>query len=121
MSRLRRMSQGVAAAASPRVPNFYVAIAKNASGGGCCGEPPSAKFLCRDCEERLGGGVLRRGPACQIFMSRMRRTPRGVAAAASPRVPNFYVAIAKNASGGGCCGEPLRANESIFGKIFFNI
>src|SRR3954462_13122227 len=104
------MPRGVTASASPRVPNLCVAIAKNASGGGCFGEPPSAKFMCRDCEERLGGGcfgeppiakfmcrdceerlggwLLRRAPECQIYVSRLRRTPRGVAASASLRVPN---------------------------------
>src|SRR3954470_21994515 len=79
VSRLRRMPREVAASASPRVPSLCVAIEKNASRGGCCGEPPSAKFMCRDCEERLGGWLL----------------------SASSRVPSLCVAIAKNASWGG--------------------
>src|SRR3954467_13514721 len=99
----------MAASASPRVPYLCVAIAKNASGGGCFSEPPSAKFMCRDCEERLRGWLLRRAPECQIYVSRLRRTPRGGAASTSPRVPNLCVAIAKNALGGGCFGEPPSA------------
>src|SRR3954465_8005823 len=97
----------------PSADVVLVVIAKNASGDGCCGEPPSANFcLCRDCEEHLGGWLLRRAPECQfLFMSRLRRRPRGVAGAATPRVPIFvYVAIVKNTSGGGCCGEPPSAN-----------
>src|SRR3954462_4607665 len=85
---------------------YFVTIAKNAPGGGCFGEPPSAKLFCRDCEERLGGWLLRRAPECQVIVSRLRRMPRGVAASANPRVPSYCVAIVKNASGGGCFGEP---------------
>src|SRR3954467_13514720 len=86
-----------------------VMTVKGASGDGCFGEPPSAVFMCRDCEERLGGWLLQRAPECQIHVSRLRRTPQGVAASPSPRVPNLCVAIAKNASGGGCFDEPPSA------------
>src|SRR3954467_7226621 len=98
VSRLRRTPRGVAASASPRVPSECVTIAEDASGGGCFGEPPSAKLMCRDCGGRLGGWLLRRAPECQVDVPRLRRTPRGVATSASPRVltdfgENIYVIL----------------------------
>src|SRR4051812_49936883 len=45
--------------------------------------------MCCDWEESLGGWLLRRAPECQVYVSRLRRTPRGVAASASPRVPSY--------------------------------
>src|SRR3954463_103420 len=35
--------------------------------GGCFGEPPSAKLMCRDCEKRLGGWLLRRAPESKLL------------------------------------------------------
>src|ERR1041385_2604486 len=110
LPRLRRTPRGVAALASPREPGLFAAIAEDASGGGCFGEPPSAKLICRDCGGRLGGWLLWRAPECQVsfaavaedasgagcfgeppsarlVLPRLRRTPRGVAALMSPRVP----------------------------------
>src|SRR3954471_20214139 len=44
------------------------------------------------------------------FLPRLRRTTRGVAALASPRVPScFFAAIAEDNSRGGCFGEPPSA------------
>src|SRR3954471_4039430 len=138
LPRLRRTTRGVAALASPRVPSFFfrrdcggrlegwllwrapeyqvcffAAIAEDDSRGGCFGKPPSAKFL---------------------FSPRLRRTTRGVAALASPRVPSFFfrrdcggrlegwllwrapecrvsffAAIAEDDSRGGCFGKPPSA------------
>src|ERR1043165_10257906 len=93
LPRLRRTTRGVAALASPRVPEllfcrgcggrpegwllwrapecrscFFAAVAEDDPRGGCFGEPPSA-------------GVA--------FLPRLRRTTRGVAALASPRVPEL--------------------------------
>src|ERR1041385_8117779 len=88
---------------------MVAAIAEDASGGGCFGEPPSAKLLCRDCGGRLRGWLLRRAPECQVSVPRLRRTPRGMAASASPRVPSYCAAVAGAASGSGCSGGPPSA------------
>src|SRR3954464_5331006 len=83
----------------PSSANFMCRDCEERLGGGCFGEPPSAKFMCRDCEDGLGGWLLRQALECQIYVSRLRITPRGMADSASPRVPSLCVAIAKNASG----------------------
>src|ERR1041385_7100817 len=91
--RLWRTPRGGAGSARPRVPSYCAAIAEDASGGGCFGEPPSAKLMCRDCGGRLGGWLLRRAPECQVIVPRLRRAPRGVAALARPRGPRYCAGI----------------------------
>src|ERR1043165_2800462 len=144
--RLRKTTRGLSALASPRVPElllrrdcgrrlegwllwrapecrsyFCAAIAEDDSRGGCFGEPPSA-------------GVT--------FVPRLRKTTRGVAALASPRVPElilrrdcgrrlegwllwrapecqscFCAAIAEEDSRGGCFGEPPSAGVAFVPRL----
>src|SRR4051812_24244824 len=55
--------------------------------------------MCRDCEECLGGWLLRRALECQIYVSRLRRTPQGGAASASPRVPSYVSRLRRTPRG----------------------
>src|SRR3954463_875871 len=87
VSRLRRTPRGWLLWRASRCQIYVSRLRRAPRGVAAFGEPPSAKFMCRDCEERLEGGLLRRAPECQVYVSRLRRTPRGVADSASPRVP----------------------------------
>src|SRR3954471_22689004 len=92
LPRLRRTTRGVAALASPRVPSyFFAAFAEDDLRGGCFGEPVSADLLfCRVGRGRLEGWLFGRADECRFtFLPHLRRTTRGVAALASPRVPSY--------------------------------
>ena len=72
-------------------------LGRGDSRGGCFGEPLRVEFS---------------------FLLRLRRTTRGVAAFASPRVPSyFFAAIAEDDSRGGCFGEPPSAELLFFAAV----